>query len=237
MTRLGPDTVEGFAALCASLDDGFWGRAMVLAQAGLREGQWDDLQRYWIDTIQADPSVAHRFAVAYASARGKKLAGDEQPITPEPEGQRSSSLEPSCAGPTLPPLEEDTGREELDDQRISAVSPVMSPIPWMAPPLPLVVNGEDTTLECPAHVTVAPLPFIGAQGPSPAGVPSAPRAALLPPSWDGHTQVLPAYSPEQPISTTGAAPPGKMLARFDPNTGAPLSAPIWIDVPPTTTRK
>lgn len=108
----------------------------------------------------------------------------------------------------------------------------------------------------PAPVPLAPVPLapVPPAPVPPAGPPPPPLVPARPPpaSYGETTDVdiaaiarrvtafekapgaapRPGAAAEGPVPSQGtAAPPGKRLVRFDPNTGAPLATPYWEDVP------
>ena len=58
------------------------------------------------------------------------------------------------------------------------------------------------------------------------------RAATAANDLDATAEIAPG-PPRAALPFVQTAPPGRWLHRFDPQTGLPLSTPIWIDDPAT----
>lgn len=73
------DSIERYADLCARLDAAFPDRAAVLRAANLDESSLTGLQAHWTAQLitPSGEEIAARFGAAYAAARSRLIAHDE----------------------------------------------------------------------------------------------------------------------------------------------------------------
>lgn len=198
------ESLVQFAQLCAALDNGFGGRAGVLAAAGLDEAGWQRLCDDWLPQIAA-PDVAVSFTRAYEQARR------EQPIPADSEPMRGDVTlteaddEDTLVDANGPVLVE-------PDVTVSVAFPLAGPaLPFrhasfgqadaFAPPPVEPVRGLPPT---DGDAVDATLEIVGAPLPAHAALPF----------------------PQPPANSRR-----QRLLRFDPHTGRPLAAPRWVDDP------
>lgn len=123
-------SIEDFATLCASLEEGPSSRARILAEAGLDGSAYDALQRRWLPLLASgeDAALAHCFGRAYARARLRLMA---------PEEERTQELAPGHAGaPVLPFAVAIAPRRASADATLELkTAPSTPPLPF-SPPAP-----------------------------------------------------------------------------------------------------
>ena len=154
-----------------------------------------------------------------------------EPIAPRPRSSFAGTMDISDAIP----------RDLLPFTAAPASPPAPPPPPAPAPRAPVSTGTTDISAFVPRHL----LPFPSA-GPPPAPPPPSPVAPIAepapqpsvvitrPPQHLAATADISAFVPRPatPFTPPEAAPPRKRLIRFDPQTGQPLPAPIWVDLPP-----
>jgi hypothetical protein len=164
--------------------------------------------------------LAMKFAAAFAGARAE-LGLLESAAAPGHAAPAGPS--PVRAAPVAPEVPSYLGANA------SAPEPTPPPVRGPAP------DAVAATADISAFVPRGPLPFAKPAGPPPVP-PAAPprRDPAAPPAGSG-TEDLRGFVP-QPATPFGEATPGvalprMRLIRFDPQTGAPLAEPRWVEVP------
>jgi len=184
-------------------------------------------------SVMAGSGLEPRFLSASAQpwrpeAAGVLLSAEPQQRDLAPAPRPAGTPDSGCAHPL----------------RTSAPPVVTPPPPSMVsqPPPPSMVSPPPPVVTPPPPV-VSPLPGLmhGIAPPMPPEIhPEAPPLRQYTPTVT--TQSMPVFSgpppgpvlPFRPLSVPVEAappPPGKRLIRFDPQTGQPLPAPIWVDIP------
>ncbi len=253
------DSVGAFAALCAALDDPFADRPAVLGTCRLDEAGFARLQERWAERFIADvDGLGARFAEAYAAARAggdspsaapvneehaaiamdqAPAAVDEIPATdraPEAQAPVSSAVAPETPAP-------------VEASRAAVVPSFMkaSPLASQAPRQPLSTETLAVDFSellkaavpfdpsAPSKMAVATVP-----GAIPGGSPKAPKCESTETVEFDVATLLEGRAPvpfDKPVKRQGvaqeAASPRRRLIRFDPQTGAPLAAPYWQELP------
>jgi hypothetical protein len=228
------ESIEGFAQLCARLKDDFSSRAAVLSSAGLDEASWTRIEAYWLFQLAGnEPDLATRFAAIY----GKETRRD---ATTEP-GQALGGKEPGVAVTSVFPWLAEVRAVGL--ATTGEAPPLQQAPSWAEDTQPgqgrsTVLPDDDHTLAALPILRNAVMPFapersqVGELGT--AAPPSAHRAPL--PLNEGENTLDCPLFPETRSAlpfqqAPNVPPPVKRLHRFDPQTGLPLPAPVWVDLP------
>ena len=281
----GLDTVEGFAALSASLDDPFADRTRLLGAAGLDETDFAELSEHWLARLGADSpeslALVERYASAYAQRglerKGIVAAPPPEPSAPVPPPALSSvpTTPPNIEPPTPPPARVEmpsflkappaVSPTPMQPPVAAIPAPVQSAVPvnpsfavaaevrapvFAQPSTPLSSGTSDIDVSKVLAGLAAKMPFDPSK-PSVASVPSLglrPSAPLSGETVDVNVaelarKALSAGPPGKPASSpaptpplpenANAAPPGKRLVWFDPQTGRRLATPQWEELPTT----
>lgn len=252
----GLDTVEGFAALSASLDEPFADRARLLAAAGLDETDFSELAEHWLARLGAgtpeSDGLVERYAAAYAKRRRPEIsripddAKQGAPGAPSvpvyspvqahvsvPSGLVATAELKTPVDVARPQTQISSETSDIDLSKVlSGLSakmpfdpsrPSAAAVPSFSPSPKAPLSGETV------DVNVADL----ARRALSAGPPVRPPAAPQSPPGAPQPANVPAHSTGDAPVHAPAAPPGKRLIRFDPQTGQPLATPQWVDLPMT----
>ncbi|MFO0591366.1 MAG: hypothetical protein U0441_27710 [Polyangiaceae bacterium] len=280
----GLDTVEGFAALSASLDDPFADRTRLLDAAGLDETGFAELSEHWLARLGADNpeglALVERFAFAYSqrtrethriqAARPSEPSAPVPPAVPSPAPPPPLPIESPSAAPArveMPSFLKATPATTPTPQLpVVPATPSFATAPEARLPFaaasstPLSSGTSDVDLSKvlaglaakmpfdPSKPSVASVPSLGPRSGTPlsgetvdVNVAELARKALSAGPPGKPVVAAPAPAPAAPAPATSslptgdapAAPPGKRLVWFDPQTGQRLATPQWEDLPPS----